>query len=41
MIRDKNLLYLSGVPHTKVIGKDIVQKIVQLVENKVREKSIR
>ncbi len=39
--QDNNLLYLSGVPHTKVIGKDIVQKIVQLVENKVREKSVR
>ena len=38
--QDNNLLYLSGVPHTKVVGKDIVKKIVHLVEEKVKEKSI-
>ena len=36
--QDNNLLYLSGVPHTKVIGKDIVKKIIHLVEEKVKEK---
>ena len=38
--QNNNLLYLSGVPHTKVVGKDIVKKIVHLVEEKVKEKSI-
>ena len=37
--QDNNLLYLSGVPHTKVIGKNIVKQIVSLVEKKVKEKS--
>ena len=36
---DQNLLYLSGVPHTKVPSDDIIKKIVQLVEEKVKEKS--
>ncbi len=36
---DNNLLYLSGVPHTKVPSTDIINKIVSLVENKVKEKS--
>jgi (E)-4-hydroxy-3-methylbut-2-enyl-diphosphate synthase len=36
--KDNNLLYLSGVPHTKVIGKNIVKQIVRLVEEKVKEK---
>ena len=35
---DSNLLYLSGVPHAKVPGKDIIKKIVKLVEDKVQEK---
>ena len=35
--QDNNLLYLSGVPHTKVASKEIVEKIVQLVEEKVKE----
>ena len=35
---DSNLLYLSGVPHAKVQGKDIIKKIVKLVEDKVQEK---
>ena len=37
--QDNNLLYLSGVPHTKVVGSSIVKKIVELVETKVKEKS--
>jgi (E)-4-hydroxy-3-methylbut-2-enyl-diphosphate synthase len=37
--QDNNLLYLSGVPHTKVIGKNIIKTIVQLVEEKVKEKN--
>ena len=34
---DSNLLYLSGVPHTKVPNSKIIDKIVELVENKVKE----
>ena len=37
--QDNNLLYLSGVPHEKVPSKDIIKKIVQLVEEKTAEKS--
>jgi len=37
--QDSNLLYLSGVPHTKVIGKNIVKQIVHLVEEKVKQKN--
>ena len=37
--QDNNLLYLSGVPHTKVISKNIVNQIVDLVEKKVKEKN--
>ena len=36
--QDNNLIYLSGVPHTKVPSSDIIQKIVKLVEDKVKEK---
>ena len=36
---DSNLLYLSGVPHTKVAGSEIIKKIVSLVEEKVKEKN--
>ena len=32
-----NLLYLSGVPHNKVVGKDIIKKVVNLVESKAKE----
>ena len=35
--QDNNLLYLSGIPHTKVASADIINKVVQLVEDKVRE----
>ena len=37
--QDSNLLYLSGVPHTKVPSNEIIQKIVMLVEKKVKEKN--
>ena len=37
--QDNNLLYLSGLPHAKVASKDIINKVVQLVEEKLREKS--
>ena len=36
--QDSNLLYLSGIPHTKVANKEIINKVVQLVEEKVKEK---
>lgn len=39
--QDNNLLYLSGVPHTKIASKDILKKIVKLVEDKVKEKSLK
>ena len=32
-----NLLYLSGIPHNKVINQDIIKKVVDLVEDKARE----
>ena len=35
--QDNNLLYLSGVPHTKVANSDIINKVVQLVEDKVKD----
>ena len=37
--QDSNLLYLSGIPHTKVASAEIVNKVVQLVEDKVKEKN--
>ena len=36
--QDSNLLYLSGVPHTKIPNNEIINKIVELVEKKVEEK---
>tara|TARA_B100001248_G_scaffold261871_1_gene254726 strand:+ start:3729 stop:4817 length:1089 start_codon:yes stop_codon:yes gene_type:complete len=36
--QDSNLLYLSGIPHTKVANKEIINKVVQLVEEKVKDK---
>ena len=36
--QDSNLLYLSGVPHTKVASSEIIDKVVKLVEEKVKEK---
>jgi len=35
--QDNNLLYLSGIPHTKVANSEIINKVVQLVEDKVKE----
>ncbi len=34
-----NLLYLSGIPHTKVASNAIIDKVVELVESKVKEKN--
>ena len=34
--QDNNLLYLSGIPHTKVPSKEIIEKIVELVEEKTK-----
>ena len=34
---DSNLLYLSGIPHTKVASSEIINKVVKLVEEKVKE----
>ena len=36
---DNNLLYLSGIPHTKVINDEIVSQVVKLVEAKAEEKN--
>ena len=36
--QDSNLLYLSGVPHTKVPSSKIIDRIVELVEEKIKEK---
>tara|TARA_Y200000002_G_scaffold347679_1_gene323036 strand:- start:3912 stop:4997 length:1086 start_codon:yes stop_codon:yes gene_type:complete len=35
--QDNNLLYLSGVPHTKVPSTEIIEKIVKLVEEKTKD----
>ncbi len=35
--QDNNLLYLSGIPHTKVANSDIINKVVELVEKKIKE----
>ena len=37
--QDNNLLYLSGIPHAKVASSEIIDKVVQLVEDKVKEKN--
>ena len=37
--QDNNLLYLSGIPHTKIASSKIIDKVVQLVEEKVKEKN--
>ena len=36
---DNNLLYLSGIPHKKVVNKDIINQVIKLVEDKVKEKN--
>jgi len=38
--QDKNLLYLSGIPHSKVASREILDKVVELVEKKVKEKTV-
>ena len=35
---DNNLLYISGIPHKKVINDNIVSQVVKLVEEKIKEK---
>ena len=35
--QDNNLLYLSGIPHSKVASSEIINKVVELVEKKVEE----
>ncbi len=35
--QDNNLLYLSGIPHTKVPSLEIIEKVVKLVEEKTKE----
>ncbi len=35
--QDNNLLYLSGLPHTKVANSEIIDKVVQLVEDKAKD----
>tara|TARA_A100001011_G_scaffold351453_1_gene391553 strand:+ start:383 stop:1477 length:1095 start_codon:yes stop_codon:yes gene_type:complete len=37
--QDNNLLYISGIPHTKVASEEIINKVTQLVEEKVKEKN--
>ena len=36
---DSNLLYISGIPHKKVINKNIISQVVQLVEDKIKDKN--
>ncbi len=35
--QNSNLLYLSGIPHTKVANSEIINKVVALVEKKIKE----
>tara|TARA_B100000886_G_scaffold340402_1_gene309730 strand:+ start:3685 stop:4770 length:1086 start_codon:yes stop_codon:yes gene_type:complete len=35
--QDNNLLYLSGIPHSKVASSEIIEKVVKMVEEKVKE----
>ena len=35
--QDSNLIYLSGVPYTKVPSSKIIDKVVELVEEKIKE----
>ena len=36
---DSNLLYLSGIPHKKVLNDEIISQVVKLVEEKAKEKN--
>ena len=35
--QDSNLLYLSGIPHSKVASPKIIERVVQLVEEKIKD----
>ena len=35
--QDNNLLYLSGIPHTKIPSSKIIDKVVELVEEKTKD----
>ncbi len=35
--QDNNLLYLSGIPHTKIPSSEIIDKVVKLVEEKTKD----
>ena len=35
--QDNNLIYLSGIPHSKVASSEIIDKVVELVEKKAQE----
>ena len=35
--QDSNLLYLSGIPHSKVPSSEIIEKVVKLVEEKTKD----
>jgi len=37
--QDNNLLYLAGIPHTKIASAEIVNRVVKLVEEKIKEKN--
>ena len=34
---DSNLLYLSGIPYSKVPSSEIIDKVVKLVEEKIKD----
>ena len=36
--QDNNLLYLSGIPHSKIPSSKLIEKVVKLVEEKIKEK---
>ena len=36
---NNNLMYLSGIPHKKIPNKEIIKKVVELVETKVKQKN--
>ena len=35
--QDNNLLYLSGIPHSKIPSSEIIEKVVKLVEEKTKD----
>ena len=36
--QDNNLLYISGIPHKKIPSSQIIDRVVQLVEEKIKDK---